>query len=111
MVFVVERREDARRQVGRTAPIDQLEQPVQVDPVRPRQPRREVGRESGAEQPPSAPPDPLRSIVGSPAADAHVWLAAPSCYFLRERTRWMERWELFDSPVEARTSYDQAVLA
>jgi len=29
-----------------------------------------------------------------------------------ERThRWMERWELFDSPVEARASYEQAVLA
>ena len=29
-----------------------------------------------------------------------------------ERThRWMERWELFDSPVDGRASYDQAVLA
>jgi len=29
-----------------------------------------------------------------------------------ERThRWMERWELFDSPAEARATYEQAVVA
>ena len=74
--MVVERREDARRQVGRTAPVNQRKQPVQVDPVGSRQRAREVGRESRAEQPPRAPPNPLRSVVGSSAVDAHVGLAA-----------------------------------
>jgi hypothetical protein len=49
---------------------------VQVDALGSRQLSRKLGREPGAEQPPGPPAHPLRSLVSSPAVDAHVWLAA-----------------------------------
>ena len=77
LLRVVERREDPRRERRWTAAIDELEQLVQVDAVRPRQPLGEIDRESGAGQSAGAPPHPLRSLVHSPAVDAHAQLAPP----------------------------------
>jgi len=72
------RGEDARRQLRRAATIDELEQPMKIDPVRSCQPSREGCREPGADQPPRAPPLLLRAIVESSAVDAHAQLATKS---------------------------------
>jgi hypothetical protein len=76
LLRVVERREDARRELGWASAIDELEHAVQVDPVDTGQPLSEVERKAGADQLPGAPPHPLRTIVHTSAVDAHARVRA-----------------------------------